>query len=82
MEKDLPEGFETRFWKLVLLVNVGSVSLAFGVMYLFFEGWSDVAFGALAVGGVSVLFAVRSYFLTRGMLSEHSQEPDTEPTDS
>jgi len=82
MRKDLPEGFEEQFWKTVIFLNLGPVSLAFGAMYVFFEGWSDVALAAFAVGGVSLFFATRSYFVAREMLAEESDVRGPEGADS
>jgi len=65
----LPEGFERRFWKLVLLLNVGPVALAVAFYLAAFRGTSDAFWGALSAGVVALGFAAREYAAARSVLA-------------
>ncbi|MFP4632422.1 MAG: DUF7322 domain-containing protein [Halobacteriota archaeon] len=59
----------TRFWTLVLLLNLGPVLAVVGLFVLAFEGerWG---LGVLAVGGLVSLSGARLYLRTRRRLDE------------
>jgi len=73
-KKNLPEGFETRFWKLVLLLNLGPIALAFGVFLAFFRGTSRYVWASLAVSAVAFVFAGRTYLVARRQLEKKHEE--------
>ena len=67
---DVPESFEARFWKLVLLLNVGPIALSIAVFLAVFEGVSRLFWTSLSVSFVSFAFAGRTYLVARKELDE------------
>lgn len=68
--EDTPEGFETNFWKLVFLLNVGPVAFVIAVLQFVFRGTSNLVWASLAVSVVSFLFAGRTYLAVREQLED------------
>ncbi|MDZ7688957.1 MAG: hypothetical protein U5J64_09600 [Halobacteriales archaeon] len=71
---DLPDGFETRFWKLIILLNIGPIALAFGLLLAFFRGTSRFVWASLAVSAVAFLFAGRTYLIARRQIEKSTEE--------
>ncbi len=68
--RDIPDGLERRFWKLVLLLNVAPIALAFGVLLAVFHGTSRFVWASLAVSAVAFVSATRTYLTARRQLRE------------
>jgi len=72
-KNDLPDGFETRFWKLVVLLNLGPIALSVAVFLLFFRGTSRLVWASLAVSLAAFVFAGRTYIVARRQLRTHEE---------
>lgn len=72
-KNDLPEGFETRFWKLVLLLNLGPIALSVAVFLLVFRGTSRLVWASLAVSVAAFVFAGRTYLAARRQLKTYEE---------
>jgi len=68
--EDIPEGFETNFWKLVFLLNVGPVALVLAVLQFVFRGTSNMVWASLVVSAVSFFFAGRTYLAVREQIED------------
>ena len=73
-KSELPDGFETRFWKLVLLLNVGPISLSIAVFLVVFRGTSRLVWTSLAVSLAAFIFAGRTYFMMRKQVDKMREE--------
>lgn len=69
-KRNLPEGFETRFWKLVVLLNLGPIALSVAVLLLFFRGTSRFVWASFGVSIAAFFFAGRTYLVARKQLEE------------
>lgn len=69
-KNDLPDGFETRFWKLVLLLNLGPIALSVAVLLFVFRGTSRFVWASLAVSVAALVFAARTYLVAREQLED------------
>ncbi|MCX2819168.1 hypothetical protein EGH25_07355 [Haladaptatus sp. F3-133] len=72
-DRKLPEGFERRFWKLVLLLNIGPIGIAVAFYLAVFRGTSDLFWASLAGGAVALGFAAREYTVARSTLVEEDE---------
>lgn len=70
----VPKSFERRFWKLVFLLNVGSIALSLAAFLAFFEGISRLFWTCLAVSFASFVFAGRTYIVARKQLEAAHEE--------
>lgn len=69
-KNDLPDGFETRFWKLVLLLNLGPIALSVAVFLVVFRGTSRFVWASLGVSVAAFVFAARTYIVARKQLED------------